>query len=131
MSQGRIINPDINYILTKLGHTQSIVICDAGLPVPKEMEVIDLSLVLGEPSFMTVLSEIIAEGVFEACVYAEELEIHNPKVFKECMKAIGDLNQVTVSHEEFKQRTQEAEVFIRTGEATPYANVILQGGVPF
>jgi D-ribose pyranase len=34
-------------------------------------------------------------------------------------------------HEEFKQRTARARAVVRTGECTPYHNVILQAGVVF
>jgi D-ribose pyranase len=38
---------------------------------------------------------------------------------------------VTVPHEEFKRAMAGAVLFVRTGEATPYANVMLRCGVPF
>jgi D-ribose pyranase len=36
-----------------------------------------------------------------------------------------------IPHEEFKARTAAARAVVRTGEFTPYANVILIAGVTF
>ncbi|MDW1631375.1 RbsD/FucU domain-containing protein, partial [Vibrio sp. Y176] len=36
-----------------------------------------------------------------------------------------------VSHEAFKARTEQSRAVVRTGECTPYANVIFQAGVVF
>lgn len=131
MRNGKIINPEIMYALTKLGHTQSIVICDAGLPIPKGAKVIDLAFVLGEMPFLRVLEVVLDEGIFEGCIYAEEIKTQNVAVFEQMKQMIGDIETGLLSHEDFKVATESAEIFIRTGEDTPYANVILKGGVAF
>jgi D-ribose pyranase len=44
---------------------------------------------------------------------------------------LGDTPIVTVPHQSFKAQTHSARAVIRTGEFTPYANIILEAGVVF
>ncbi len=34
MKKGALLNSEISHVVSRLGHTDSLVICDAGLPVP-------------------------------------------------------------------------------------------------
>lgn len=131
MKKQGIINSQLEACLVRLGHTQSIVICDAGLPIPKGKEVIDLALVAGIPSFVHVLDAVSKELAIESYVYAEEIELKNPDMFKKMTTILEGLPPLSVSHEKFKAESCSTEVFIRTGECSPYSNVILIGGVTF
>ncbi|MGW4248007.1 D-ribose pyranase [Nocardia sp. NPDC004722] len=122
-------HPRLMMILTALGHTDTIVIADAGLPIPPGVEHIDLLWRRGEPGFLPVLRAVLAEATFEKAVYAEELA--EPAMLRGLTEALADLPADTVGHEEFKKRTAAARVIIRTGEATPYANLLLYAGVSF
>jgi D-ribose pyranase len=126
------LNRDIARVLAGMGHTDSLVIADCGLPIPPGVECIDLALALGEPGFARVLDTILADFQCERAVFADECRSHNPAVVgqAEALAAQGVVLEF-VSHEQFKQRCQEAKVIIRTGECTPYANVILHSGVIF
>ncbi|WP_227939542.1 D-ribose pyranase [Alkalihalobacillus deserti] len=129
MKKHGILNRDIAEILAKLGHTDTIVIGDCGLPIPDQVRCIDLSLKKGVPSFLDVLEEVLNDMEVEAAICAEEIKRSNERVYNELYK-----NQFPIkfiSHENFKKETQEAKVIIRTGEITPYANIILQAGVIF
>lgn len=127
-----ILNSDIARVLAQLGHTDSIVISDCGLPIPEHVERIDLALKLGQPSFLDTLQEILADMQVERAVIASESLALNPIVASkaEAMSASG-IHIDFVSHEEFKQLCHNAKAVIRTGEATPYANIILYSGVIF
>ncbi|GAB2514876.1 D-ribose pyranase [Nocardia heshunensis] len=124
-----IWHPRLMAILTGLGHTDAIVIADAGLPVPPGVEHIDLLWRRGEPGFLPVLEAVLAEATFEKAVYASE--IAEPETLSGMTAALVGLTVETVPHEEFKKRTAAARVIVRTGEATPYANLLLYAGVPF
>ncbi|MDL2211595.1 D-ribose pyranase [Erysipelotrichaceae bacterium OttesenSCG-928-M19] len=132
MKKNGILNREINDVLGKLGHTDTICIGDCGLPLPKGIKVVDLTLKIGIPSFMDVLQVIIEEMQIESYVLASEIKEKNKKLVNEIENnALKDLPHTFVSHEEFKVMTKDCQLIIRTGEANPYANIILQGGVIF
>jgi D-ribose pyranase len=126
------LNRDIARVLASMGHTDCIVIADCGLPIPDGVECIDVSLALNVPNFFDVLDTVLADFKAERAVFAGEATQHNPAVVA-CMEQMAS-NGVAVEqvpHEEFKQRSRLAKAVIRTGECTPYANVILHSGVIF
>ena len=129
MKKNGILNRDINAVLGYLGHTDQIVIADCGLPIPDDVYCVDLSLKLGSPSFLEVLDIIKNEMKIELVVLADEIVDHNPDIYKVLDKEFEDIE--LVSHENFKVLTKHAKLIIRTGEMTPYANIILQSGVIF
>jgi D-ribose pyranase len=128
MKRGGIINARLAGELARLGHTDLVVVCDAGLPIPPGPAVADLAFRLGVPSFETVLSGLLEELVVEGATAAEETR-ENPEVARVLRDLLPDLGLVT--HNELKRMTANAKLVVRTGEATPYANVILRCGVPF
>ncbi|KML28147.1 D-ribose pyranase [Priestia aryabhattai] len=129
MKRHGMINSHITKTLTDLGHTDTIVIADAGLPVPRDVPKIDLSLKLGVPSFEDVVVAVLEDMATEKIVIASEMKERNQKAY-ELMEKQNILVE-EVSHEQLKMLTSKAKVVIRTGEATPYANCILQAGVIF
>ena len=128
MKKQGILNRELAGIFAKLGHTDQIVIADCGLPIPEDVTCIDLAYKLGEPSFLTILDVVLDDLVVEASIVAEEVKAHNNTVHTAILE---NLAPSYVSHEQFKQLTKKAKVIIRTGETTPYANIILQSGVIF
>ncbi|QIH77574.1 D-ribose pyranase [Macrococcoides canis] len=126
-----ILNSDISKVLSDLGHTDTIVIADCGLPVPKGVQKIDLAVKKGLPSFIDVVDEIARHMVIEHLTLAEEIKDKNPTVLKEVDRIVNDVPNEFVTHEQFKTLTENSKVIIRTGEATPYANIILRSGVNF
>ncbi len=126
-----ILNSEISRVISTLGHTDQIVICDAGFPIPSHVERIDLSLTPGLPSFQATLETVLIELKPERVYFAEEIRQANPTVLKQIDKALGDVEQKSVPHDEFKRMSHQAKAVIRCGECTRYANVILQAGVIF
>jgi len=131
MKKSGILNPDIVAAIAALGHTDSIVIADAGLPVPKGVPCIDISLTRNVPSFSQTLQAVAEELVIESYVVAAELPGKNPGTWTEVQTVLAGLDYERCLHEVFKKRTAEAKAIIRTGESSPYANVILIAGVNF
>ncbi len=129
MKKQGILNRELAGRFAKLGHTDRIVIADCGLPIPDHVPCIDLAYKLGEPAFTTILNVVLDDLVVEAAIVAEEVTTNNEKIAKELSTKISTISYV--SHEQFKTLTKEAKLIIRTGETTPYANVILQCGVIF
>ena len=133
MKMGGILNSDISRVLSYMGHTDCIAIGDCGLPIPEEVERIDLALAFGEPTFMRTLETVVGDMKVEKIVLAEEIKEQNKDVLKQIEELFEgqDIEVEYVPHTELKQRTYECRAVIRTGETTPYANIILQSGCIF
>lgn len=132
MKRTGMLNSHISKILSDLGHTDMIAIADAGLPVPDGVVKIDLALKLGTPSFREVVEAIAEDMVIEKIIVAEEIHEGNPVAMQFITEKFGEeAIDSSVSHEQFKVLTRQVKAVIRTGEATPYANCILQSGVHF
>ena len=133
MKRNGILNSDISRVLSYMGHTDRIAIGDCGLPIPEEVERIDLSLAFGEPKFLRVLELVLADMKVEKIVLAEEIKEQNPTVLQgiEALLAGQNVEVEFVPHTEFKAQTADCRAVIRTGETTPYANIILQSGCIF
>ena len=133
MKKQGILNSDISRVLSYLGHTDRICIGDCGLPIPDETERIDLALAFGEPTFMRTLEIVAGDMKVEKIVLAEEIKTQNPTVLKQVMKLFDGQNIEVefVPHVELKAQTAACKAVIRTGEVTPYANIILQSGCIF
>jgi D-ribose pyranase len=129
MRRGGILNAKLAGALARLGHTDTLVVCDAGLPIPPGPEVVDLAFRFGVPSFETVLSGILEELVVEGATAAEETEAQNPRSYELLRSQLPDLD--LVPHEELKRMIAGAKLVVRAGEATPYSNVVLRCGVSF
>lgn len=133
MKRHGILNSDISRVLSYMGHTDRICIGDCGLPIPDETERIDLAVKFGVPTFMDVLKAVGDDMKIEKIVLAEEIKENNPKVLAEINEYFAgqEIDVEFVSHVGLKEMTKECKAVIRTGETTPYANIILQSGCIF
>jgi D-ribose pyranase len=131
MKKTGILNKDISEIVASLGHQDTLVIADAGLPIPAETRRIDLALKASLPPFLDTLEVILQEMQVEEAIVAEEMLEASPNVYQAIKELLGDVSIETVTHLVFKEQTRSARAVIRTGEFTPYANVILVSGVVF
>lgn len=133
MKKAGILNSEISRVLSYMGHTDLIAIGDCGLPIPDEVERIDLALAFGIPTFMQTLETVVSDMKVEKIILASEIQTQNPKVLSE-IEALFSEQSVEVqyvSHAELKALTHDCKAVIRTGETTPYANIILQSGCIF
>lgn len=128
MKKGKLINHPLSELIASLGHTDEIVIADAGLPIPKETKRIDLALTSGIPSFEDTLRTILEEMYIEKAIISNEINEFNPHILGLIKEAIGDVPVEFIPHPQFKERTKRSRAVIRTGEFTPYANIILVSG---
>lgn len=128
MKKQGILNRELAGVFAKMGHTDQLVIADCGLPIPEGVRCIDLSYTLGKPSFLDIVEAVTLDFQVEKAIVATELPKQNESVHQE----LDDKFELTyMSHEELKELSKKAKVIIRTGEATPYANIVLQSGVIF
>ncbi|AWX15911.1 D-ribose pyranase [Mergibacter septicus] len=139
MKKTAVLNAPLSNLIASLGHTQSLVICDAGLPISRQTPSIDLALTSGVPDFITTLKTIISELFVEKALLAEEIKQHNPLIHTTLLTILKQLeqqqgNKISIEytpHTDFKFHTGQSQGIVRTGECSPYANVILYSGVPF
>jgi D-ribose pyranase len=133
MKKNGILNPRLSYILASMGHTNKLVICDAGFPIPRQAECVDLSLVANIPRFMDTLKAVLSELKIEGAIIAEEMLEKSPHMYETVRAALPAVEIQNVTHAQFKQITRRDNdiAFVRTGEITPFANIILISGVTF
>lgn len=124
-----ILNSEISKLLSDLGHTDQIIIADCGLPVPQGVKKIDLALEFGKPSFLEVFHLIKNHMVIEQITIANEMIKQNDELYIQLISENIDIS--IVSHEQLKADSGKVKAIIRTGEAKPFANVILKSGVLF
>ena len=129
MKRTALLHADLSHAIASMGHGDMLVIGDVGLPIPNGPRRIDLALTPGIPAVADVLRVVLAELQVEKAVIATEaVERAQGLLPSWCQLPVAP---ATVSHEEFKRLTERARVVVRTGECTPYANVILVAGVTF
>lgn len=131
MKRHGILNASIAAVLAHMGHKDTLTIADAGLPVPYGVERIDLSIQKGVPSFLSVVEAVRADMHIEEIILAEEIKTLNPAIHQVIEAQFREIKITYVSHEVFKQLTLDTHAVIRTGEVTPYANVIFVSNVNF
>jgi len=136
MKKNGTLNAQLSKVIARMGHGDRLVICDSGLPIPRGLEVVDLALTKNIPAFIDTVRVVLEELQVERAVIAKEIETANKRNHSDLLKvlsAAGVTEVRKIPHEEFKSLTSNGEnvTFVRTGEATPYANVILIGGVAF
>ena len=129
MKRTALLNAELSHAIATLGHGDMLVIGDVGLPIPNGPRRIDLALTPGIPAVADVLRVVLTELQVEKAVIATEaMERAQGLLPSWCQLPV---TPQTVSHDEFKRLTERARVVVRTGECTPYANVILVAGVTF
>jgi len=124
MKKSGILHNELAQLIASLGHGDLLVIADAGLPVPQGVRCIDLAVTLGVPRFLDVLDAVTQEMAIETAFRAAEAGGIGQQID-------ARVAAEQVSHADFKTRTTRARAIVRTGEATPYANVGLMAGVVF
>ena len=131
MRKTELLNSQISSVISEMGHTDSLAIGDCGLPIPKDVQRIDLAIIKNLPTFMDTLKAVLLELQIEEVVLATETPEVSKELYEEIKKEIKDVKITFVSHEELKKGLKECKAVIRTGEQTPYANIILKSGVVF
>jgi D-ribose pyranase len=126
MKKSGLLNPELLAAIGELGHTDEFVVCDGGFPIPDGLPRIDLAYRPGMAPFLDVLEAIMDEVVAEGAVIAEEA---SAEVAGNIEKLVGTAERLP--HDELKDRSYGAKFVVRSGEFTPYCNVIVVCGVPF
>jgi D-ribose pyranase len=126
-----ILNQDILNAVGSLGHSDRIIISDAGLPIPQHVNRIDLSVTKGIVPFFDVLKPMLEEVVVEKVILAKEIKDASPEIHKKILEMVGKIPVEYVTQVEFKKQSHDAKAIIRTGQCTPFTNIMLEIGVDF
>jgi D-ribose pyranase len=127
MLKSGILNPQINSLISRVRHTNTLVIADRGFPFWPEIETVDISLVDDMPTVLDVLRALQTNFVIGKAWMAEEFLKNNTEAV--CAAFARELSGITLSHEphtDFKKRVPRAIGLIRTGDTIQYANVIVE-----
>jgi D-ribose pyranase len=127
MLMSGILNPAINSLLSRVRHTNTLVIADRGFPFWPEIETVDISLVDDIPRVLDVLRAIRQNFVIGASFMADEFRATNgPETQQVYFNALSGVSTTFEPHNQFKTRVPRAIGLIRTGDTTQYANIILE-----
>jgi len=131
MKKTALLNSQICEVISKMGHKDMLAIGDCGLPIPDGIKRIDIALIKNIPGFIVTLKSVLTELEIEEVILAKETFDLSPDVFNEIKEIVGDVKITFITHEELKSELKECKAVIRTGEQTPYSNVILKSGCVF
>jgi D-ribose pyranase len=131
MKRHGILNGELARVVASIGHGQTILIADAGMPRPPGVLLIDLAVTLGLPGFVDVVRSVVSEMAVEKFTVAGDLVVSNQAVLRDVRGLLPNAEEMQVSHDRLKELSASAVAFVRTGEGTPYANVLLFSGVVF
>ena len=122
-----ILNPAINSLLSRVRHTNTLVIADRGFPFWPAIETVDISLVDNIPSVTDVLNAIRANFHFGRSFMAQEFRQNNSEpVVQRFESLLSGSSLLYEPHEVFKKRVPLAIGLIRTADTVQYANMILE-----
>lgn len=131
MKKRGILNAQLSQYIAALGHMDTFMIGDAGMPVPKGVPIVDLALCANVPTFRQTLDAVLEETVVEHYTLAQEIEGKNPELLSYMREKLEGIPCEMIPHTQLKAMSAQVRFAIRTGEFTPYPNVILRAGVAF
>ncbi len=127
MLKSGILNPALNSLLSRVRHTNTLVIADRGFPFWPMIETVDLALIDDIPTVLDVLLAIRMNFVIGRVSMAEEFMKHNTAETQDRLRAAVDgLILDFEPHTTFKKRVPNVVGLIRTGDTTQYSNMILE-----
>ncbi|MCI2955326.1 MULTISPECIES: D-ribose pyranase [Staphylococcus] len=134
MKKTEVLNSHISQAISTLGHYDLLTINDAGMPIPNDDKRIDIAVTKGLPRFIDVLENVLTEVEIQKIYLAEEIKTHNSKQLKAIKQLINEHVIIEfIPHSKMKEMLQSPlnKGNIRTGETTPFSNIILESNVTF
>ncbi|MBA8779332.1 D-ribose pyranase [Staphylococcus schleiferi subsp. coagulans] len=134
MKKSTMLNSHVSQAIATMGHFDLLTVNDAGMPIPNDERRIDLAVTKGLPSFIDVLAAVLDELKIQKIYLAEEIKTHNATQLKQIKALIDQDVEITfIPHSEIKAYLSHPlnKGNIRTGEITPFSNIILESNVTF
>ncbi len=129
-----MLNSHVSQAIATMGHFDLLTVNDAGMPIPNDDRRIDLAVTKGLPSFIDVLAAVLDELKIQKIYLAEEIKTHNAAQLKQIKALVNqDVEIAFIPHSEMKAYLSHPlnKGNIRTGEITPFSNIILESNVTF
>ena len=131
MKKCGIMHRDLSAVIAGMGHNDELMVCGSAFPIPETTRRIELALEPGLPAFMDVVRIICKELLVERILVSEETKAVSPKRFEELTAFFEGVEVKVIPQSELKEHAHTAKACVRTGECTPFSNVVLVGGVIF
>lgn len=130
MKRSKILNAELNHAIASMGHTDLMIVCDAGFPIPDTAWRIDLAVTQDIPDLETVLSLIAEDMIVEKVSYAKEMAANNPVLLDKVKRLFADADHDPIAHTDILgSMAKQAKVIVRTGAFDPWGNILLYSGV--
>lgn len=142
-----VLHNELAKVIANMGHGDMLVVTDRGFPFPRHNMTVCIDVSVGRdlPKFIDVVKVILEELEIESVIIADETEKISPQVFHELQDILSQktnkgnpIEQKIIPHTEFKHLVldgalegQEVKAMVKTGQFTPFANIILVSGVDF
>lgn len=128
MKANSILHPQLAAALATLGHTDIVLVTDAGFPIPPQANRIDLGFYPGTVDVLEIL-RVLRQAIYvEEVRFAPEVRDCHPQLYREIQRIY------TGSGAEFSGASHEilcedlayrAKLVIRSGSFNPWANFAL------
>lgn len=126
MKEIGILNAEISYAISKLGHMDEMMVVDAGFPIPQGVNTVDLSLDVNVPTVLQVLEVLLKYFSVEKIIMSNQTNQTSPTKFKSIAEKFDKSVEVEImEHSDLKLRSKGVKLIIRTGDFTAYSNVLL------
>jgi len=131
MKKRGFLSAPVAELIALMGHTDRLVVCDAGFPVPPGVRRIDLAITRNLPSLPDVLRVLLDDLAVEHFILAEELREAQAQRYAQIVELLPQIPHDLIPHADFKRAAQDVRAVIRTGDFVPYSNIMLVAGVVF
>ncbi|REI10969.1 D-ribose pyranase [Staphylococcus felis] len=134
MKKTRVLNSHISKAIATIGHFDLLTITDAGMPIPNDDRRLDLAITKELPRFIDVLEVVLSEMEIQKVYLAEEIKSNNPTQLQQIKNLLDENVEIAyIPHSEMKTYLSHPlnKGNIRTGEVTPFSNIILESNVTF
>jgi D-ribose pyranase len=130
MKKSSILNKELNDVIASMGHTEYLIVCDAGFPIPTDVRRVDLAVTMGVPDLRTVLKAIAEDFIAEKIYVAEDVPACNAPLYQSIKEIYHGVEIETHPHSEILTSfAKKAKAIVRTGDFEPWGNIVLQSGV--
>lgn len=130
MKKSSILNKELNDVIASMGHTEYLIVCDAGFPIPSDVRRVDLAVTMGVPDLRTVLKAIAEDFIAEKIYVAEDVPANNAPLYQSIKEIYRGVEIETHPHSEILTTfAKKAKAIVRTGDFEPWGNIVLQSGV--
>jgi D-ribose pyranase len=131
MKKHGFLSAPVAQLIASMGHTDRLIVCDAGFPVPPPVSRIDLAICRNLPAFPDVVRVLLDELAVESFIVAAEMQEVSPQRYAEVLDLLPGVPHELVPHADFKRLAHTVRGVIRTGDFVPYSNIVLVAGVVY